>query len=604
MKIRHLSFLLAAAGLWLTSCDRSPSGVPQAALAPATPPAAEPEARRALEREIADLEAQEALLRRQIQEDQWAREKAELQGQREELAREKEALAAQRAAVAAAPAAPPPPRAALAEPLEPRAPRAPSAVGPGELGRDYQMFYEGLAPYGQWMETAEYGYVWQPAAPPSPGWRPYTQGRWVDSDQGWTWVSSEPFGWATYHYGRWALLAGRGWIWVPGDTWAPAWVSWRHSEDLVGWCPLPPETVYAEDLEYGPSVDEDYGISPETYIFMPVSYFDEPVFTHCYPVAQNTVYFSATVGITHIVIRSGEVSCGGPRLDWVNRRLARPMTHYRLNRGDDWGDRRDYRPHFEDGALSCYAPRVRTSWNEGIRPSRIQGRWDDVKVVRRQDAFHGELGRRYREEQQERRTRATVALKEEPVRRLAARHEDWEKLRSRRDQLIVSAKEYRPAEPARGRPAGLDAAPDDPLEAARQKLKERQDEVARLRQQRQSAELPDKSLRGRPPQAQEQEVPRQQQAKQAEARQRQAEEEQRGPRENRGRPEAAEAARQQEAKQAEARQRQAEEEQRGPRENRGQPEAAEAARQQEAKQVEARQRQAEEEQRRDRKSVV
>src|SRR2546423_9736807 len=28
---------------------------------------------------------------------------------------------------------------------------------------------------------------------------------------------------------------------VPGDEWAPAWVSWRSSKDYVGWAPLPPE---------------------------------------------------------------------------------------------------------------------------------------------------------------------------------------------------------------------------------------------------------------------------------------------------------------------------------------------------------------------------
>jgi uncharacterized protein YraI len=36
--------------------------------------------------------------------------------------------------------------------------------------------------------------------------RPYTVGRWVFTDRyGWMWASSEPFGWATYHYGRWGF---------------------------------------------------------------------------------------------------------------------------------------------------------------------------------------------------------------------------------------------------------------------------------------------------------------------------------------------------------------------------------------------------------------
>src|SRR5262249_44554206 len=31
-----------------------------------------------------------------------------------------------------------------------------------------------------------------------------------------------------------------GWYWVPGRRWAPAWVSWRRSNDHVVWAPLPP----------------------------------------------------------------------------------------------------------------------------------------------------------------------------------------------------------------------------------------------------------------------------------------------------------------------------------------------------------------------------
>lgn len=72
-------------------------------------------------------------------------------------------------------------------------------------------------------------------------WRPYTLGHWVYTKRyGWTWVSEEPFGWATYHYGRWGYAEDIGWYWVPGTRWAPAWVSWRRSNDYIVWAPLPP----------------------------------------------------------------------------------------------------------------------------------------------------------------------------------------------------------------------------------------------------------------------------------------------------------------------------------------------------------------------------
>lgn len=104
---------------------------------------------------------------------------------------------------------------------------------------DINYFYEALAPYGDWVWTTEYGYVWRPRDVWQ-DWRPYTYGHWIYSTQGWTWNSYFPWGWATFHYGRWGYLAPIGWIWVPGTVWAPAWVMWRISDGYAGWAPIPP----------------------------------------------------------------------------------------------------------------------------------------------------------------------------------------------------------------------------------------------------------------------------------------------------------------------------------------------------------------------------
>jgi len=103
---------------------------------------------------------------------------------------------------------------------------------------DTALFYDRLSPYGDWT-WLQGQYVWVPSGVDQ-SWRPYTQGRWVYTDRGWTWVSNEPFGWATYHYGRWGFSNQVGWFWVPGRRWAPAWVSWRSSDDYLAWAPLPP----------------------------------------------------------------------------------------------------------------------------------------------------------------------------------------------------------------------------------------------------------------------------------------------------------------------------------------------------------------------------
>ncbi len=121
-----------------------------------------------------------------------------------------------------------------------------------DIRTDASLFYEQLAPYGQWLPTPEYGTAWKPAEVP-PGWRPYTVGEWsYTAEQGWLWTSYWPWGWATFHYGRWANHADHGWIWIPGTEWAPAWVAWRAGDGMIGWAPLPPETGWHTDKGLAP----------------------------------------------------------------------------------------------------------------------------------------------------------------------------------------------------------------------------------------------------------------------------------------------------------------------------------------------------------------
>jgi uncharacterized protein DUF6600/FecR-like protein len=67
---------------------------------------------------------------------------------------------------------------------------------------------------GNWVDSPDYGQVWEPNV--GPGWAPYQDGQWVwEPYYGWTWTSYEPWGWAPYHYGRW-FLCGDSWAWWPG----------------------------------------------------------------------------------------------------------------------------------------------------------------------------------------------------------------------------------------------------------------------------------------------------------------------------------------------------------------------------------------------------
>src|SRR6266849_2839587 len=78
-------------------------------------------------------------------------------------------------------------------------------------------------------DEPSYGAVWYPQAVPA-DWAPsrYGHWRWVEP-WGWTWIDDQPWGFAPFHYGRWAYIGNR-WGWTPGvivarPVYAPALVA-------------------------------------------------------------------------------------------------------------------------------------------------------------------------------------------------------------------------------------------------------------------------------------------------------------------------------------------------------------------------------------------
>jgi len=198
----------------------------------------------------------------------------------------------------------------------------------------YSTFYARLELLGVWRETSTYGYVWQPhEAEQSRAWRPYTNGRWVYTDAGWTWISEEPFGWATYHYGRWARLRDIGWVWVPGDEWAPAWVSWRKGNDYVGWAPLPPEAGFDRRTGIQNWADSYYDIGPEQYCFVPTREFGaQRAERTVVPAERNVTIVDQTTNVTNITYNNTTVVNGGPSYDELRTRTQQPIERLRLER--------------------------------------------------------------------------------------------------------------------------------------------------------------------------------------------------------------------------------------------------------------------------------
>ncbi len=185
---------------------------------------------------------------------------------------------------------------------------------------DVTTFDETLSPYGQWVETGEGpadGRAWRPD-PDVVGedFQPYaTGGHWVYSDWGWTWESDYPWGWAPFHYGRWAMTPSWGWVWYPGTVWAPAWVDWRFGGGYIGWAPLPPVGFAVVVQPWRPY-----------WCFVPSSSFVyRDVWAYRLPVDRIHSAYAATVPVHQAVSYGRARWYAGPPVPQVEHALGRPV---------------------------------------------------------------------------------------------------------------------------------------------------------------------------------------------------------------------------------------------------------------------------------------
>ena len=260
----------------------------------------------------------------------------------------------------------------------------------------FQTFYDQLANQGTWINSDKYGYVFQPTENDA-NWRPYTYGHWVNTDAGMTWVSDDSFGWATDHYGRWANLDGVGWVWVPGYTWAPAWVSWREGTDVaddsvsdneVGWAPLPPDSDVGIDyygdndfggfslgfgFHIGNDCDTAYGIGPACYNFCPVAYIgDRDAWRHFRDRRDNFALIGHTRNVTNLNFRRdgagrfGHVREEGPNLARLNERAHNRIETAQLSQVSGRNEA-GLRGH----TLGVFAPRVDRTTARSARPDVV-----------------------------------------------------------------------------------------------------------------------------------------------------------------------------------------------------------------------------------------
>jgi DNA segregation ATPase FtsK/SpoIIIE-like protein len=234
------------------------------------------------------------------------------------------------------------------------------------VAQDYdvslQTFYDELSPYGTWIQDREYGYVWRPDVDQR-DFRPYyTDGRWVMTEYGNTWVSDYDWGWAPFHYGRWVNNRYNEWVWIPDTVWGPAWVSWRSGGGYYGWAPLGPGININVNFGGGGGY---YDIPHSWWVFVPQRniYYDR--FPRYRGYGNVNIYQRTTI-INYVGQRNNHNYYTGPRRDDIRRATNRDVPVYNVNRSNRAG-----RSTISNNTVNIYNPRSSrgTDNNSGRTPA-------------------------------------------------------------------------------------------------------------------------------------------------------------------------------------------------------------------------------------------
>jgi hypothetical protein len=214
-----------------------------------------------------------------------------------------------------------------------------------------KIFYDVLAAYGMWTDDSRLGFVWLPSKDVvGTNFVPYaTHGRWTNRDvQGttdWVWVSDLPWGWVTFHYGRWAYTGERGWAWIAGRRYAGAWVDWRtpnaKGESIVGWGPTPPSYIWRLPPGEERAVPMQYSAFATPYVYTRTKDVFAPDLEHkllpagaalavAYTTEPGTAPRPEALGIDRARVPAPPTMDRGLQQAWM---LASPATASAIGRG-------------------------------------------------------------------------------------------------------------------------------------------------------------------------------------------------------------------------------------------------------------------------------
>ncbi len=220
-------------------------------------------------------------------------------------------------------------------------------------------FYSSLSPYGSWIQISGGVTVWRPAHV-GYGWAPYRNGHWIWTDDGWYWQSYEPFGYITYHYGRWYYDDYYGWIWIPDNQWAPAWVEWRYDDDYIGWAPLPPYASFS--ISIGIHFTTDYYLPYYQWHFVRYRHICDPyVYNYFVPSAHVQRFYERTRYRTNYGYSDGHVINRGVDIDFVRKRSGQNIRERVIERVSDPREIRNQNGRNSDRVRSFYIERDKLS---------------------------------------------------------------------------------------------------------------------------------------------------------------------------------------------------------------------------------------------------
>jgi hypothetical protein len=242
-----------------------------------------------------------------------------------------------------------------------------------DVSVSFQTFYDGLSPDGYWIEITKEEinedlkdgegqgfasdiiltddgnlFIWRPGVN-SADWNPYTNGKWIYTNQGWMWASNYSWGWAAYHYGRWFHSNKYGWVWMPGYVWAPAWVQWRISENHIGWCPLSPKGKWKID-DGITNANYNYNNKSDDWVFVDKSNFVNDINTaSIINRKQNADIIKKSDRVVNLKLENSKVINRGPDVKDIENKTGKSIHERFINHN---GNKHGYA--FTDNDVTVY----------------------------------------------------------------------------------------------------------------------------------------------------------------------------------------------------------------------------------------------------------